>query len=146
MEKISDLLRVEVDFSQSHLLFPSIIEWVLAGLLLAIVFVHGRELVVQWRQVSLWARLRNWEFDKRRLLGCLLLTPIYFTLMEPVGRLYPNTGIGFLLTSMVYGFALSWLFVRDNSRRKMLLMGLNAVITPTAVWFVFSYIFRITLP
>ena len=55
-------------------------------------------------------------------------------------------GIGFLLTSMVYSFALSWLFVRDNTRRKTMMMCFNALITPTAVWFVFSYIFRITLP
>lgn len=146
MEKINDLFRVNVDFSQSHLLFPSIIEWVMAGLLFAIVIVHGRELVAQWRAAPLLVRLKNWEYDKRRLLGSLILTPIYFALMEPVGRLVPNSGIGFLLTSMAYGFALSWLFVRDNSRRKTILMSLNAVITPTVVWFIFSYIFRITLP
>ncbi len=146
MEKINDLFKVELNFSQSHLLFPSIIEWVMAVLLVAIVIVHGRELVSYWREAPLLERLRNWEFDKRRLLGCLILTPIYFALMEPVGRLYPNSGIGFLLTSMVYSFALSWLFVRDNTRRKTMMMCFNALITPTAVWFVFSYIFRITLP
>ncbi len=146
MEKINDLFRVEVDFSQSHLMFPSIVAWVMAGLFVAILIVHGSELVAQWREASLLERLRNWEFDKRRLLGCLILTPIYFALMEPVGRLYPNSGIGFLLTSMAYAFALSWLFVRDNNRRKTMLMSLNALITPTVVWFVFSYIFRITLP
>lgn len=146
MEKINDLFKVNVDFSQSHLLFPSIIEWVMAGLLVAIVIVHGRELVAQWREAPLLTRLKGWEFDKRRLLGSLILTPVYFALMEPVGRLVPNSGIGFLLTSMVYGFALSWLFVRDNTRRKTILMSLNALITPAVVWFVFSYIFRITLP
>lgn len=146
MEKISDLFRVKIDFSRSHLLFPSIVEWVLVGLLITIVIMHGRELAAYWRTASPLARLKNWQFDKRRLLGCLALTPIYFLLMEPVGRIYPNSGIGFLLTSCVYGFALSWLFVRDNSRRKMVLMGLNALITPTAVWFVFAHIFRITLP
>jgi len=146
MEKITDLFRVEVDFNQSHLLFPTIVEWVLAGLLIAIVVTHGRELAAQWRAAPLLARLRNWDVDKRRLFGCLTLTPIYFALMEPVGRIHPNSGIGFLLTSCVYGFALSWLFVRDNSRRKMILMGLNALITPTIVWFVFAHIFRITLP
>lgn len=146
MESTSDLFRVKVDFSQSHLLFPTIIEWVLAALLVAIVIVHGRELLAQWKQAPLLARVKDWNFDRRRLPGTLVLTPLYFALMEPVGRLYPNTGIGFLLTSIVYGFALSWLFVRDNSRRKMVLMTLNALITPTVVWFVFSYIFRITLP
>jgi len=146
MEKISDLFRVKVDFSRSHLLFPSIIEWVLVGLLITIAIVHGRELAAYWRAASPLTRLKNWQFDKRRLLGCLTLTPIYFLLMEPVGRIYPNSGIGFLLTSCIYGFALSWLFVRDNSRRKMALMGLNALITPTVVWFVFAHIFRITLP
>lgn len=146
MERISDLLKVQIDFDQSHLLFPTIIEWVLAGLALAIVATHGRRWLAQWRESPLLARMRGWQIDKRRLFGCLILTPVYFAAMEPVGSIHPNVGVGFLLTSWVYGFALSWLFVHDNTRRKTLLMALNALITPTIVWFVFAHLFRITLP
>ncbi|MBT0959552.1 tripartite tricarboxylate transporter TctB family protein [Denitromonas iodatirespirans] len=146
MEKISDFFKVRIDFDQSHLFFPTIVEWVLVVLMLAIVVTHGRHWVARWRETPLGARIRAWEIDKRRLFGCLTLTPVYFAVMEPVGTIYPNTGVGFLLTSYVYGFALSWLFVHDNNRRKTLLMALNALVTPTVVWFVFAHIFRITLP
>ena len=146
MENLSDLFRVQINFDTSHLLFPSIIEWALVVLLAAIAVVHGPRLVSQWRQGSMAQRVRGWDVDKKRLYGCLVLTPIYFAAMEPVGEIYPNAGIGFLLTSFVYGLALSWLFVRDNNRRKTVLMSLTAIITPTVVWFVFAHIFRITLP
>lgn len=146
MENLSELFRVQIDFDRSHLFFPTIVEWVLVGLMLVIVVVHGPRWVAQWRESPLAGRVRAWDIDKRRLFGCLLLTPIYFAAMEPVGAINPNTGIGFLLTSYAFGFALSWLFVRDNNRRKTVLMFLNALITPTIVWFVFAYIFRITLP
>lgn len=146
MGNLSQMLTIKMDFQRSHLFFPAIVEWILVGLLVLIALAHGRELVAHWRESSPVARIRNWTFDKRRLPGVLILTPIYFALMEPVGKLRPNTGIGFLLTSIVYCFALSWVFVRDNNRRKTVLMTLNALITPTLVWFVFSYAFHITLP
>ena len=113
---------------------------------LAIVVTHGPKWLAQLRGASIGARIKAWEVDKRRLFGCLALTPVYFAAMEPVGSIYPNTGVGFLITSYAYGFALSWLFVRDNDRRKTLLMALNALITPTIVWFLFAHVFRITLP
>lgn len=146
MSTLPEMLKIQMDFSQSHLFFPAIIEWILAVLLVLIFIAHGRELVAFWRTASPLARIRTWQFDRRRLVGCLILTPVYFALMEPVGKILPNSGIGFLLTSVVFGFALSWLFVHDNNRRKTILMALNALITPTFVWFVFSYLFHITLP
>ena len=146
MKHFADLFRVHVEFSQSHLLFPTIIEWVLAVLLLVIALVHGPELLAQWRDGGLKERGTQWQVDKRRLFGSVILTAVYFAAMEPVGHIYPNSGIGFLLTSVVYGFALSWLFVHDNNRRKTMLMALSSVITPTIVWFVFAHVFRITLP
>lgn len=146
MKHFADLFKVHVDFSQSHLLFPTIVEWVLAVLLLAIVAVHGPELLALWRGGEFKERMAISPLDKRRLFGSVILTAVYFAAMEPVGRIYPNSGAGFLLMSIVYGFALSWLFVHDNNRRKTILVGLSSVITPAVVWLVFAHAFRITLP
>lgn len=146
MDKLADLLKVHVEFSQSHLLFPTLVEWLMAALLLAIAVVHGPELVAHWRSTPLGTRLAAWQVDKRRFFGSIVLSGIYFAAMEPVGRVYPNSGVGFLLCSIVYGFALSWLFGRDFTRRKWTLMGLSSVITPTLVWAVFATVFKITLP
>ena len=92
------------------------------------------------------SRLANWQVDKRRLFGALALTLVYFAAMQPVGLLCPNSGIGFLLTSIVYGFALSWLFVHDLDKRKWILIASSSVLTPLVVWTVFSTVFKITLP
>jgi len=146
MESLSNLLKVHVDFDRSHLLFPTIIEWVLGILLLAIIVVHGREVLEQWRASGLRRRIAQWQVDRKRLFGCLALTLVYFAAMEPVGQVYPNAGVGFLLTSIAYGLLLSWLFVHGTSRRKWVLISLNSVLTPLVVWLVFSHVFRITLP
>ena len=146
MEALSNLLKIKIDFDQSHLFFPTIVEWLLAILLLAIAVVHGPELLAQWRHGAMRSRLAHWQVDKRRLFGVLALTVAYLSAMEPVGRLYPNSGIGFLLTSIVYGFALSWLFGRDLDKRKWLLITSSSVLTPLFVWLVFSIGFKITLP
>jgi len=143
---ISEILKVNIDFSRAHLLFPTIIEWLLVDMALAIVVTHAPRWVAACRAGPIGERIKGWNVDARRLFGCLILTPAYFAAMEPVGALVPNTGLGFLITSCVYVFALSWLFVRDNNRRKTLTMVLNALITPTLVWFVFAHVFRITLP
>lgn len=140
------MFKVHVEFDQSHLFFPNIVEWVLLGLVLAIAVVHGPELLAQWRNGAVAKRLGAWNVDKKRFFGCLALTLAYFSAMEPVGRLYPNSGIGFLLTSIVYGLALSWLFVHHINRRKTFLMAMSSVITPLLVWLVFSHLFKITLP
>lgn len=146
MENFADLFKVNVAFNQSHLLFPSIVEWVLGLLLLAIAVVHGPQLLAQWRNGALKKRVTHWQVDKKRFFGSIVLTLVYFAAMEPVGIVYPNSGVGFLLSSILYGFALSLLFVHDNSRRKMVLMALSSVLTPAIVWLVFSHIFKITLP
>jgi len=146
MENFADLFKVNIAFNQSHLLFPTIVEWVMGVLLLAIAVVHGPELLTHWRGGAMKNRLAHWQVDKKRFFGSVALTMVYFAAMEPVGTIYPNSGVGFLLTSIVYGFGLSWLFVRDNNRRKTVLMAVSAVITPLLVWLVFSKVFKITLP
>ncbi len=145
MDTFTDLLRVEVDFSQSHLLFPTIVGWLLVVLLVAVLIVYRREWLP--RVTGSGGARRRQPVDLRRLLGCLVVTTVYFAAMEPVGRaVAPNTGVGFLLCSIVFGVALSRLFVHDIDRRKWLAIGASSVATPLFVWAIFAYVFRITLP
>lgn len=146
MDTLSELLKVQVDFNQSHLLFPAIVESLLGILLLLIAITHGPKLLARARGAAVQARPARRPVDWKRLGGCLALTVVYFTAMEPVGTLRPNTGVGFLLCSIVYGLLLSWLFVRDIDRRRGLLIVASSVLTPLVVWAVFAYVFKITLP
>lgn len=146
MSMLNQWLKVEIDFKTSHQVFPHLIEGILLVLAMAIVVTHKRSIVSAFGQFRTKVHPRHWQFDRPRLLGCLLLTVVYFLAMEPVGSLLPNTGLGFWLCSCVFGLLLSRLFVHDIDRRKRMLMLSTSLIMPTLIWFVFAQIFRVTLP
>jgi len=147
MDTLSEMLKVQIDFNQSHLLFPSLIQWLLLVLLGLIAIVYGPRQLAKARAARTQAEpAARQRVDWRRLGGFLALTVVWFVSMEPLGRLLPNTGIGFLLSSIPYGVALSWLFVHDIDRHKWMLIGVSSVLTPLAVWAIFAYVFKITLP
>ena len=139
-------LSVHIDFSQSHLFFPNIVQWVLAILAVSILIVHRREILATLRGwVDTW-RAREIHVDALRLGGTIVLVVAYFALMEPVGELSPNTGLGFLAMSIPFMFSLSLLYVHEPNPKKLLIMGANAVIVPFAAWYVLAQLFFITLP
>ena len=86
------------------------------------------------------------RFDLLRFFGTIVLTIIYFLFMDHVGAYFPNTGLGFLFTSVVFIFVLSLLYVHGLNRHKMLVLSLNALISPSAAWFVLAHLFNISLP
>jgi hypothetical protein len=143
---ILSLFKVKIDFAESHTFFPTIVSWVLLFLLLLILIFNG---IPYWRELRNGKRrfkLTTAHIDKFRLLGTLVLTVAYFLLMDYVGAFFPNTGLGFLIVSMPFIFLLSMLYVHDVTRRKVVIIVLNAVIAPTIAWFVLAKLFYITLP
>ena len=139
---LDSLLRVTIDFKTSHLLFPIIIGTLLAVLFLAI-------LATQWRSIGATLATRPaWPagIDQMRFFGTIALTIVYFLTMPPLGDLYPNTGFGFAVCSIPYLFALGALYLHHRGPRQLLAVGLNAVIAPLVVWYLFSELFNISLP
>lgn len=139
---MGDWTKVTIDFEQSHLLFPKLISAVLALLFLAIL-IRDRKRILNvgpyWRGISS-------VMDKRRFFGTLALTLIYFSLMIPVGNIWPNTGLGFLLCSIPYIFLTGLLFMHERHTRPMAVLGIVAVTGPAFVWWLFTYPFFLTLP
>jgi hypothetical protein len=142
----ADLLKVQIDFSHSHVVFPLIVEVLLLVFALAIVAQRHVQIRAAFARILANATPSQWNFDRKRLFGTLALTIVYFVAMEPVGRLRPNTGIGFLICSCVFCLGLARLLVHDVTPRKWLNIGLTSLIGPGVVWFVFSEVFRVTLP
>lgn len=136
------LTRVTVDFSQSHLIFPTIIACVLAVLGLAILIVHRGAIAGTGGHFR--AILAG--MDKPRFFGTIALTLVYFLAMVPVGDFWPNTGMGFLLCSIPYVMATGVLFLHDRSARAILPVAITALIGPVTVWWLFSELFFLTLP
>lgn len=139
---MGDLTRVTVDFDTSHLIFPALIAVILAILGVAILITNRREIAgagAYWRDV--FGRM-----DRVRFLGTIAVTVLYFSLMVPVGNVWPNTGLGFLICSIPYVFLTGLLFLHHRSFRDVLPVAITAVVAPTLVWWMFTYLFFLTLP
>lgn len=137
-----DLTRVTIDFETSHLVFPTIIGIVLAILGVAILVTHRHEMAgagVYWRRT--FGRM-----DKVRFLGTIALTILYFSMMVPVGNVWPNTGLGFLICSIPFVLLTGLLFLHERGMRQVLPVLVTAVVAPTLVWWLFTDLFFLTLP
>ena len=136
------LTKVKIDFSTSHLIFPTLIGIVLLILGVMLLVTRRREIVgagAMWRDTFV-------RMDKIRFFGTLLLTVLYFVLMVPVGALWPNTGMGFLLCSVPFVASTGILFTHDRRLSKLVPMLIVAVIAPLLTWWLLSEIFFLTLP
>jgi len=139
---MGELTRVDIDFATSHLVFPTVIGCMLLVLGFAIAVIHRQNILgsgAMWRATFA-------EMDKPRFLGALALTIAYFSLMVPVGDIWPNTGMGFLICSIPFLLMSGLLFMRDRSLRQVVPLAIVAALAPTLVWWLFSEVFFLTLP
>ena len=139
---MGSLTQVTIEFSTSHLIFPKLIAAVLALLGLAILATRRNAIAGAG---TMWARCFA-TMDKPRFLGTLALTVAYFSAMRPVGDLWPNTGLGFLICSVPFVFLSGAIFMPHRSLRILWPLAVVAVIAPTTVWWLFSEVFYLTLP
>ena len=139
MDRLTD---ISIDFQTSHLVFPTLVG-ALLGLLGLAILVRDRRAIAA--SGAMWARTFR-EMDKRRFLGALALTLVYFLAMVPVGNVWPNTGYGFLICSVPYIAALGVLFMHERTRGTIIAILAMAAIAPPLVWWLFSEIFFLTLP
>ncbi len=142
----SSIFGVKIDFSQSHMIFPSIIMWFMAFLLVLILFLNGRKFFYEVKTGKRKLKFFVENYDKIRLFGTLFVVPIYFYLMEFVGSFFPNLGLGFFLVSIPFMLIISFMYVHHLTRPKAVVIGLNSVIAPGVAWYVLGYLFNITLP
>ncbi|OWY10369.1 hypothetical protein B6V72_17295 [Thioclava sp. F34-6] len=139
---MGSLTHIKIDFDSSHLIFPTIIACILALLGIAIAITHRRAILASgahWRGIFA-------QMDKLRFFGTLVLLLIYFSAMEPVGNIWPNTGMGFLLCSIPFVFLNGLLFLHQRGWRQVWPLALTALIAPTFVWWLFGDLFYLTLP
>jgi hypothetical protein len=142
----SSILAVTIDFDQSHLFFPRIIMCLLLLLLAIIAVLYGRKFFQDIRAGRRHVRFFQENYDKIRLFGTIIGVVIYFVLMDYVGTLFPNTGLGFLLVSIPFMLFLSLLYVHDLDRKKTIIILLNSTIAPLTAWYILGNLFNITLP
>lgn len=139
---MGDLTRVTIDFETSHLLFPKIIACILIVLGIAILIRERKKVA---RSGAHWANVFA-RLDKIRFFGTLALTVAYFSLMVPVGDIWPNTGLGFLICSIPFVLLTGLLFMHERSVGAAIPIVVTAIAVPTLVWWLFTDLFFLTLP
>ena len=139
---MGSLTQVTIDFDTSHLVFPKLILAVLLLLGAAILFTRRREIAGAG---AFWQNTYT-NMDKPRFLGTLALTVAYFSLMVPIGNIWPNTGLGFLICSIPFVLLSGLIFMGDITRKKVIPLAIVAAVVPTTVWYLFAEVFFLTLP
>lgn len=149
MQGEGGFLSITIDFQQSHLFFPRIMIGVIIVLVVAIAI---KELLSRARKGTLKELFKGFSFfepgfNKAKLFGTFGLVILYFVLMDYVGRLFPNEGLGFLSTSIPFMLALSVLFAgKEVVKKHWIAIVVSSVVTPLAAWLLFGKLFFITLP
>lgn len=126
--------------STSHLIFPPIIFGILI-FLLVVMFIQriikckkNNEKIFDYKNYTFFQK--NW--DKLKLIGTLVLFILYIKSMII---------FGFLLSSIVFISLFNILFVGIQNNKKSLI---NSVAISSGfsvgIWFLFGYVFQITLP
>ena len=141
---LSSLNSVTIDFTTSQWYFPRI---VMALLLVVglIVVVSRFKLVVRNISQGKWTFFEP-NTDFFRLVATLVLLPVYFFMMHFIGGLIPNMGMGFLLSSIPFMFLMSLIYCHTRDRRNLIIITLNAALTPLLVWFLLYNLFSVSLP
>ncbi|WP_428929316.1 tripartite tricarboxylate transporter TctB family protein [Marinibacterium sp. SX1] len=134
--------QVTIDFDTSHLIFPTIIGCLLAVLGAAILWTRRRQILTAG---GYWSGILR-DMDKIRFGGTLVLTLVYFLAMVPVGDIWPNTGLGFLVCSVPYVILTGVLFLHERTVATIWPVALAGVVAPLLVWWLFTEIFFLTLP
>lgn len=139
---MGSLTHITIDFDTSHLIFPTLIGLILL-VLAGIIVVRDRRAILAsgayWRQIL-------GSMDRFRFFGTILLTVVYFSAMVPVGNIWPNSGMGFLLCSIPFVFLSGLVFTHDRGLRSLIPIAIVAIVAPTLVWYLFTDLFFLTLP
>lgn len=144
MSWFSSLNSVSIDFDQSHLFFPRIVITLVAILAVVILVTNFRPVMRAIRSGRYQFFVKNADFF--RLLVTLALIPAYFWLMDFIGMVLPNMGLGFLLSSIPFVFLMSMLYCHEKTRRNVIIISANALIAPTFVWVVLYHFFLVSMP
>lgn len=129
-------MRINYVHSTAHLLVPKIVGVILVVLLIVIVvcdYLKARKGGEKKEKKPVFVE----GFDKLKLFGSFGLFAVYIALLEP---------LGFLVSSILAMFGFNLIFESTKEKKSIITSGIASVIFPMLLWFVFGYVFNITLP
>ena len=143
---LSSLLSVSIDFETSHLVFPTIIHWILAVLFAIILVTKVIPFLAAVKRGERTLPIVGESMDGFRFFGTLALIAAYFYLMAVVGNMFPYTGYGFLFVSMGFVFLMALMYMHEWTKKAVVTAVITAIVAPSLAWFILAKLFQITLP
>lgn len=136
---MADFFKIKIVHSQSHLVFPRIIVGVLIFLLFIILI---QALLKAKRENRPLFNLKNKKFfienyDKLKLFGTLVLFVLYILFMDI---------LGFLVASILFVTLFNLLYAASKEVKSIIVSVVISIIASVTLWFIFGYVFNITLP
>lgn len=132
-------LKIPIVYSKSHEVFPRIT----IGILIVLGLIILIQYLIKMRHMNTKLfSLKNKQFfekdyDKFKLFGTILLLFAFILLLEP---------LGFVIAGIIFMSLFNILFAGKYTKKDLLISTSLAIIETMSVWFVFGYLFEITLP
>ncbi|MDF2843792.1 MAG: conserved rane protein of unknown function [Herbinix sp.] len=136
---MADLFKVKIVHSQSHLIFPKIVFGILIILLVVLIV---QACIKAKKENKPLLRFKNKcffveNYDKIKFWGSILLFILYILSLEL---------IGFLLSSIIFITLFNVLFAGTRKIKSLISSLVISVIASFTLWFLFGYVFNVTLP
>ncbi len=132
-------LKIPIVHSTSHKIFPRI---VLAILIILAVIMFIQYILKARKEKTKLFSLKGKQFfednyDKVKLFGTIIFLFAFIFLLEP---------LGFIIASIIFMSLFNILFSGKYSKKDIVISTGIAIIETMSVWFIFGYLFEITLP
>lgn len=136
---MSDLFKIDITYSRSHWVMPKIIMGVLI-ILAVIIFIQ--EYIKAKKANKPFMNIKGWRFfaegyDKVKLFSSIGLLFAYIALMKLVG---------FITSSILIASLFNILYAEKRDKKSIAICIGISIIETMLLWFVFGYIFELTLP
>lgn len=136
---MSDFFKIDITYSRSHWVMPKIVIGVLI-ILAVVIFIQ--EYIKAKKANKPFMDLKGWRFfaegyDKVKLFGSIGLLFAYIVLMKLMG---------FLTGSIIIASLFNILFAEKKDKKSIAICIGISIIEAVLLWFIFGYIFDITLP
>lgn len=136
---MSDFFNVKIVYSESHQILPKIIFVILIILAVVILF---QSIMVAKKENRPFMDLKNkkffiYHFDKIKLIGTVVLLLLYITSMNL---------LGFIVSSIIFISLFNMLYTAKKEPKSIIISIGISIVETLLIWFIFGYIFNITLP
>jgi hypothetical protein len=135
---MADLFKIKIVYSSSHLIFPKIVIGILIILGLIMFIQALAENKKQGKSFNFKGKKFFVEnYDKLKFWGALVLFILYILSLEL---------IGFLPASLIFVFLFNILFAGAKNKKSILVSAIISIVASVGIWYIFGYLFNITLP